>query len=318
MSSQSHLDGLVRTTPALDSLRTATTDQRQQLLLRLAIECRRRPHLHRLLLRLCQGHESDGLHLLSHHHQEPTMLLALDAAAALLGAAPRAARRTLRSGELLPLLLHSSPSVRAASAGVVGHLVRMPDASRASLLGRWHPSPPHSASADAVPLGTAAIDKLAGAATVASAALHVMDEYQAVSSSSSSSSSSLSSCSSNRSSSPAVASSAGRLALPHGESSSGGGGEEYRRLVSIPHSEAALSRLSLALACSRPLLLSGAAGCGKSALVEELAFRLGQRDGLVRVHMDEQIDSKVESRTRRRRRCASSRRACSPRSALAV
>ena len=61
----------------------------------------------------------------------------------------------------------------------------------------------------------------------------------------------------------------------------------------IPHSERVLSRLALALASSRPLLLSGPAGCGKSALVGELARRLGQHTRLVRVHMDEQIDSKV-------------------------
>ena len=41
--------------------------------------------------------------------------------------------------------------------------------------------------------------------------------------------------------------------------------------------------------------MSGPAGGGKSALITELAGQMGQLGGLVRVHMDEQIDSKVRA-----------------------
>ena len=63
--------------------------------------------------------------------------------------------------------------------------------------------------------------------------------------------------------------------------------------VSTQHAESGLTGLALAVASSRPVLLSGPAGGGKSALVGELARRLGQQETMVVVHMDEQIDSKV-------------------------
>lgn len=42
-------------------------------------------------------------------------------------------------------------------------------------------------------------------------------------------------------------------------------------------------------------MLSGPSGSGKTALLMELAAQMGQREGLVRIHMDEQIDSKARA-----------------------
>ena len=60
-----------------------------------------------------------------------------------------------------------------------------------------------------------------------------------------------------------------------------------------PHAEAALRAMTLALGAAQPVLLSGPSGCGKTALLCELARRLGRGASMVKVHLDEQLDSKV-------------------------
>ena len=167
-------------------------------------------------------------------------MLVLDAAAAVVAAAPHAARMLLRPGELLPLLLHGSADVRAAAAPVITHLVRMSDASCARLARRWLTGGPcRQLSARPVPAPRSAAALLTPATL--GDELHCCREVSAV----------------------------GNLCKND---------DTVDALVSTPHCEAALSSLALALASSRPVLLSGAAGCGKSALVGELARRLGQRE----------------------------------------
>ena len=206
-------------------------------LLDLALACRRRPHLHRLLL--LETSPFASVAALS----EDEMLLVMSAAASVLAAAPRAARALLRPAELLPLLLHPSPLIRSAAAPLVAQLVRLRDRPRALLTCRWAASEaPSHASGDA--------DSLVQMSAIGGDELRCCQPAD-----------------------DAVGSSTA--------------------FVSIPHAEDVLRSLALALASSRPLLLSGPTGSGKSALVNELARRLGQRSRLVRVHMDEQIDSKV-------------------------
>ena len=234
--------------------RTPAAPSRSELL-DLAIACKRRPHLHRLLL---LDHSSSPFAQLA-SLSEDELLLVMRAATAVLAAAPRAARALLRPADLLPLLIHPTPRIRAAAAPLAALLVRLPDGPRALLASRWQAvvGPPGPSSGQLVD-GTAPAD----AAAALGDELHCCLPGH-VSSTSADSATSAS-----------------------GTASASG-------FVSIAHSEDVLRRLALALASTRPLLLCGPAGCGKSAMISELATRLGQRDRLVRVHMDEQIDSKV-------------------------
>lgn len=65
-------------------------------------------------------------------------------------------------------------------------------------------------------------------------------------------------------------------------------------LVSTASSRRNLSRLSLAMVVERPILLHGAAGCGKSLLAREAAFMVGGggQTPLLELHLDDQTDSK--------------------------
>ena len=231
----------------MDPSLLSPADASREHLLSLALACRRRPHLHRILLS-SQQTNSPFAEIAALGEDE--LLLVMHAAAALLAAAPMAARSMLKPAELLPLLLHPSPKLRGAAAPLVGRLARLQDGPRAALADRWQASasPPARPSIGQIKFAdSASLDALAASG----------DELR---------------CTSHSATAAAAASSS---------------------FVRIPHSERVLSRLALALASSRPLLLSGPAGCGKSALVGELARRLGQHTRLVRVHMDEQIDSKV-------------------------
>lgn len=62
---------------------------------------------------------------------------------------------------------------------------------------------------------------------------------------------------------------------------------------SIP--QKVMRTLGIAMSSGAPILLSGPSGSGKTALLMELAAQMGQREGLVRIHMDEQIDSKARA-----------------------
>ena len=244
----------------------------------LALACRKRPQLaHRLV-----QYKAISPFAFSSSLAEEALLKNLAAAKAIVQSAPRATARTLvPADELLPLLLHPAVDVRSRAAKLIAILLGVPDAARARLSERWADSKARQSSQQ-VGLSLNASegnddDEQEGSDhtvceqlddTVALSADTLGDE--------------LASCTkaagSGAASSSAVASAS--LSSPP-------------TFVSIPHAEDALTGLALALASQRPLLLSGAAGSGKSALVGELARRLGQRDSLVVVHMDEQIDSKV-------------------------
>lgn len=53
-----------------------------------------------------------------------------------------------------------------------------------------------------------------------------------------------------------------------------------------------LGSCALALCRRCPLLLEGPPGSGKTALVEELARRTDNLDGLIWIHLDDQMDAK--------------------------
>ena len=184
------------------------------------------------------------------------LLQALSAAEALLAAAiPRSAASVLIPvPAVLPLLLSADASVRAAAARIVAALVGFPDAARAALDKQWD-----IREGTSPPMFFA--QHQAASSGVTAEALARTDEARQ-----------------------------GALVACDGTTPSPTTTADF---VSIPHAEAALGALSIALASGRPLLVSGPAGSGKSTLINELAHRLGQSKTLVRVHMDEQIDSKV-------------------------
>ncbi|EQC37386.1 hypothetical protein SDRG_04990 [Saprolegnia diclina VS20] len=66
----------------------------------------------------------------------------------------------------------------------------------------------------------------------------------------------------------------------------------YPALVETPSTVAGLRSLAIALSLRRPLLVSGADGAGKTAILRELAQRTGHSD-LVELHLDDQMDSKT-------------------------
>jgi len=54
-----------------------------------------------------------------------------------------------------------------------------------------------------------------------------------------------------------------------------------------------LHTIGLALSIGAPVLLEGVTGAGKTALVEEVARKVGRRNELVKIHLGDQTDSKV-------------------------
>uniref|UniRef100_A0A060T1F5 Midasin n=1 Tax=Blastobotrys adeninivorans TaxID=409370 RepID=A0A060T1F5_BLAAD len=65
------------------------------------------------------------------------------------------------------------------------------------------------------------------------------------------------------------------------------------KFVSIPTSKKALTNLADALLSSKPVLLNGLAGSGKTYYVDELAKRFGAHESLVRIHLGDQTDAKI-------------------------
>lgn len=67
---------------------------------------------------------------------------------------------------------------------------------------------------------------------------------------------------------------------------------ERASMVPVNTAESNLRACMLALCQASPVLLEGPAGCGKTILIEELMHRTGNVDA-VRIHLDDQIDSKT-------------------------
>ncbi|TYZ63967.1 hypothetical protein PybrP1_004209 [[Pythium] brassicae (nom. inval.)] len=63
-------------------------------------------------------------------------------------------------------------------------------------------------------------------------------------------------------------------------------------LVATASTKRNLQSLAIALGLKRPILVAGAGGCGKTAMIRELA-RLSGNDDMVELHLDDQIDSKT-------------------------
>lgn len=75
-------------------------------------------------------------------------------------------------------------------------------------------------------------------------------------------------------------------------SSAAGARPQTHPLVHTPSMDRNLQSLALGLCTGAPVLLEGPPGCGKSALVEHVAEVTGAAEGLVRIHLDDQMDSK--------------------------
>lgn len=63
-------------------------------------------------------------------------------------------------------------------------------------------------------------------------------------------------------------------------------------LIQVESTQRNMRSISLALCEGRPVLLSGPPGCGKTTLLDECC-RLTKNEDCVRIHIDDQIDSKV-------------------------
>ncbi|CAK4694190.1 unnamed protein product [Aphanomyces euteiches] len=73
---------------------------------------------------------------------------------------------------------------------------------------------------------------------------------------------------------------------------SGSAGPVYPPLVETTSTVQALRSLAIALSVDRPILVTGTDGCGKTALLRDLARRTGHTN-MVELHLDDQMDSKT-------------------------
>ena len=78
-----------------------------------------------------------------------------------------------------------------------------------------------------------------------------------------------------------------------GVAASGGGAAGRRGLVETETVRRNMVRMATALSREAPILVEGASGAGKTALVEEAARWCGTLDGLIRIHLDDGMDSKT-------------------------
>jgi MoxR-like ATPase len=68
---------------------------------------------------------------------------------------------------------------------------------------------------------------------------------------------------------------------------------DEHRLVEVASTQRSLHAVALAISENKPCLLEGPIGCGKTSLVEHIATICGQLPTLVRIHLDDQMDSKT-------------------------
>lgn len=65
-------------------------------------------------------------------------------------------------------------------------------------------------------------------------------------------------------------------------------------LIEVPITDRLLRSLALAVSSGQPVLLQGPVGCGKTSLVEHLAWKVGRfPSALIKVQLADQTDSKV-------------------------
>lgn len=253
------------------TLATSVLD-RNDLALRLALLCRHHTQVYEQLLTVCTTDVTDLLQLGG--RTEDALVRALRATDMQLRAAPPAAPGMLRCSVAIPLLLHGSGRVRTLATSVVAHLLRAVDSATDALVAQCWPT---SCPALSI-LQPRSHERMLARASGA----RVLSAY--------------------------VASAFSGTGLGDSNSLPAGivlVGKEFicglispaqddtARLVTTSHAESTLQSLAVCLSSSRPGLLCGPTGSGKSALLTELASRMGQRQEVVRVHMDEQIDSKV-------------------------
>ncbi|RHY65930.1 hypothetical protein DYB30_003550 [Aphanomyces astaci] len=76
------------------------------------------------------------------------------------------------------------------------------------------------------------------------------------------------------------------------KATSGAAGPTYPPLIETTSTTHALRSLAIALSVERAILVTGTDGCGKTALIRDLARRTGHTN-LVELHLDDQMDSKT-------------------------
>jgi ABC-type multidrug transport system fused ATPase/permease subunit len=239
---------------------------------RLALLLPAYPHLEPFLSALCERECRSSLPFrVDASMPAESMLLTLRAGLALCAAAPHLAHVPyLRCSEVLTLLAdrnHSVSGTRTLALRLLLDSLRLSDAPRALLL-------------SAVGITEANLIPLLSPMRLQPLAPHIHARPDNVSTP-------------GPSIPPGVVCIGQELLCCLGSSSPAVDAPSSPQLVRTEHYDQVLQSLSIALCSAAPVLLSGPTGSGKSALLVELAGLMGQRRGLVRVHMDEQIDSKV-------------------------
>ena len=270
---------------AADALR-GSADQRAAAARLVALLLPLHHQLQPVLLELCRASPLLlGAHAALPAEQLLPQLAAASAAAGGVGVPP--SPRLLRCAELLPLLMHPSPAARDAVARLLARLLGVADLPRQQLLAGWAQEAAAAPAAALrflpLPPAPAAAPRLRPPAEADALPARVVCVGQELVYTSGAVSTAAVAPPPPPSSPPTAAASA---------------------LVRTAHAEAALAALAVALGSGRPTLLSGPPGCGKTALLAELARRVGQDGtgggggnggggGVVVVHLDDLSDSKT-------------------------